>query len=299
LAMTVFPRSRVLMVAEGNTTAVTDSAAVTLTGLGAAATDWTATHGAAAWVTLADSSGTGSGVVRWTRDPSGLTDGTYVDTITVSAPGASGSPAQLVDTLLVERVLATVTVDPSNRADTLLAGFEDAIADSASVVFTGGGPAVAWTATHGSATWLTLADSSGTDNGVVRWSRAASSLGVGTHVDTISVTAGAAMGSPVSVIVTLEVTDAVALLDAANHLMLGTGLSPFQAAFLDRFGNQDGTFNVGDVLAWVERCQGASPGGCVTSSAEIERTQNVLGVGRDEDSRDAEPDDDGTRRRQP
>jgi hypothetical protein len=296
LAMTVLPRSRVLMVAEGNTTAVTDSAAVTFTGLGAAATDWTATHGAAAWVTLADSSGTGTGVVRWTRDPSGLNEGTYVDTITVSAPGASGSPAQLVDTLVVEKVLATVTVDPSSRADTLLAGFEDAIADSAAVVFTGGGPAVAWTATHGSATWLTLADSSGTDNGVVRWSRDASSLGVGTHVDTISVTADAAMGSPVSIIVTLEVADVVPLGDAANHLMLGTGLSAFQAEFLDRFGNQDGTFNVGDVLAWVERCQGPSPGGCVTSSAEIERTQNVLGVGRDEDSRDAEPDGDETRR---
>jgi hypothetical protein len=63
-------------------------------------TAWTATK-RRAWTTLTTSSGTGSGRVRWSRDASGLAVGTYVDTITVTASGATGSPAILVDTLRV------------------------------------------------------------------------------------------------------------------------------------------------------------------------------------------------------
>ena len=133
----------------------------------------------------------------------------------------------------------------------------------------------------------------------MRWSRDASTLAAGTYVDTIMVTADGVIGSPASIVVTLEVSEAVALADAVNHLMLGTGLSPFQAAFLDRFGNQDGTFNLGDVLAWLDRCQGASQGGCVASSADMERTQNIVDAVRDGEPQGAEPGRDGTPRRNP
>ena len=112
-------------------------------------------------------------------------------------------------------------------------------------------------------------------------------------------TSGGATGSPTSIVVTLELAEPVALEDAANHLVLGTGLSALQAAFLDRVGNQDGTFNLGDVLAWMDRCKGESPGGCAASSADIERTLNIQGVDRDEEPREAEPGGDGTQRRQP
>ena len=108
-----------------------------------------------------------------------------------------------------------------------------------------------------------------------------------------------ATGSPASILVTLEVSPPVALADAVDHLVLGTGLGVFQAAFLDSVGNQDGTFNLGDVLAWLDRCQGPSPGGCLASSADIERARNIAATVRDEEPRDVEPDRDGTGRRQP
>ena len=304
LAMAVGSSSRVGSVGVGSTTAVPDSVAVTISGQGATLAAWSATHGGGSWVTLTDSSGTGAGVARWTRDPTGLALGTYVDTITVSVPAASGSPAQVIDSLLVESVGA-MTVDPASRVDSLVAGFPGNVLDSASVTFTGSPHTVAWTATHGSAPWLALTQASGTDNGVVRWLWTASNLAAGTHVDTITVTGAGATGSPTSVLVTLEVSTPVALADAVDHLVLGTGLSGLQAAFLDSVGNQDGTFNLGDVLAWLDRCRSPSPGGCLASSADIERASNIAAAAvgdeepRDEEPRDAEPDPDGTLRRQP
>jgi len=78
-----------------------DSAVVALTGSGASAAPWTATHGASTWLTVVTGGGTGSALVRWVVDPIYLAPGTYVDTITVVAAGAAGSPARIVDTLTV------------------------------------------------------------------------------------------------------------------------------------------------------------------------------------------------------
>jgi hypothetical protein len=56
---------------------------LTIQGPDAGTVTWSATHGAGAWLTLTTASGTGSGMVRWTRDPAGLAPGTYRDTIRV------------------------------------------------------------------------------------------------------------------------------------------------------------------------------------------------------------------------
>ncbi len=102
LTLAVSPAGRHASVASGSTTPVPDSTDVLLTGPGASAATWNVTHsGQATWVTLTAASGTGSGTIRWTRDPTGLPDGSYVDTLTVTVAGASGSPARVVDTLVI------------------------------------------------------------------------------------------------------------------------------------------------------------------------------------------------------
>ncbi|HTT66660.1 MAG TPA: hypothetical protein VMF70_01400, partial [Gemmatimonadales bacterium] len=93
--------SRSLVLGDGSAAVTPDSALVALTGAGAAAARWTAAHGASAWLTLVTAGGTGSSAVRWVVDPVSVSPGTYVDTITVSAPGAAGSPARIVDSLTV------------------------------------------------------------------------------------------------------------------------------------------------------------------------------------------------------
>lgn len=276
ILLAVDPGSRADTVEVGSTTVVIDSADVTLTGPLSGIQAWNATHTAAAWLTLTAASGTGSGKVRWSRDPTGLTAGTYVDTIVVTSTDAGGSPAMIVDTLLVETALA-LALDPTSRADTTIAGGTTAIADSASVNLTGFGSAtIAWTATHGGASWFTITTANGTGGGMVRWSRDPSGLSAGTFVDTITVTAAGASGSPATVIDTLAVVTQIALNDAVQHLLLGSVLSALQEAFLDANGNADGAYNLGDVLAWLDRCNSTTPEGCVASAAEIERAGAVL-----------------------
>jgi hypothetical protein len=85
----------------GTSTPHADSAAVIVSGEGAPLSVWAATR-SKTWTVLTTSGGTGSGTVRWTRNPAGLVTGTYVDTITVTVSGATGSPALLVDTLVVK-----------------------------------------------------------------------------------------------------------------------------------------------------------------------------------------------------
>ena len=72
-----------------------DSSRVLLSGAGAETAQWTASAGST-WLTLTSGSGTGSGVLHWQRDPSGLGLGTFVDTIRVES--SNGGQAVLVDT---------------------------------------------------------------------------------------------------------------------------------------------------------------------------------------------------------
>jgi subtilisin len=97
LALALSPTSRRVQVAEGSTAVVADSANVILSGENSGGTVWTASK-RRAWTTLTTAAGTGSGRLRWTRNPTGLAAGTWVDTITVSAGTLS---ARVVDTLIV------------------------------------------------------------------------------------------------------------------------------------------------------------------------------------------------------
>jgi len=106
LTLTVVPASRSLGISQDSIAVTPDSALVTLTGAGSATAAWTATHGSSAWLTIVTAGGTGSAVLRWVVDPIYLAPGTYVDTITISADGAIGSPARIVDSLTVSGAAA-------------------------------------------------------------------------------------------------------------------------------------------------------------------------------------------------
>ena len=102
LTLVVAPAARTASVPVGGT-APADSATVTFTGDGAAVAPWTATK-RQGWTTLTTASGNGNGKIRWSRSAAGLVAGTYVDTITITAPGATGSPARIFDTLRVTAI---------------------------------------------------------------------------------------------------------------------------------------------------------------------------------------------------
>jgi len=93
--------SRALSLREDSLRTATDSVAVVLSGTGASSTHWAATHGGGSWLTLTSATGTGSGMLRWSRDAAALTSGTYVDTITVALQVAGGATARIVDSVTV------------------------------------------------------------------------------------------------------------------------------------------------------------------------------------------------------
>ena len=107
VTLAVAPPSRRDTAIAGATTAHADSADVTFTGDSAATATWTATK-LHAWTTLTVAAGTGNGRVKWSRNPTGLAVGRYVDTITVTSPGALNSPARVVDTLVVRAAAVSV-----------------------------------------------------------------------------------------------------------------------------------------------------------------------------------------------
>src|SRR5690606_8972919 len=98
--------------AQQGTAGAGGSAAVSLTGDGAAAKAWTATK-RKSWTTLTTGSGTGSGNVAWSRNTAGLTPGVYVDTITVTASGATGSPSRVIDSLVITAIPVPLAIDVS------------------------------------------------------------------------------------------------------------------------------------------------------------------------------------------
>jgi hypothetical protein len=254
LTLTVSPLVRRDSVVTGATAPRPDSATVTLSGMGAATAGWSATA-SAGWVTMTAASGTGSGRVRWTRDPTGLAVGTYVDTILVSAAGASGSPARIVDTLRVLPLPAplVISLGMASRRDSVMAHSTRLRRDSVTVIFTGSGAASAsWSATN-RGSWIAIATPTGNGAGQLRWTRDAAGLVPGTYVDTLVVTASGALGSPAHVVDTLRVLAPPSVEDAAAELLGTPRLTGFQKQYLDQEGNANAAYDLGDLLAFLDR----------------------------------------------
>ncbi|MES2124548.1 MAG: S8 family peptidase [Gemmatimonadota bacterium] len=208
LTLAVSPAARSVSVQAGNS-APADQATVTLSGDNNASTSWSATK-RKSWTTLTTGSGTGSGTVSWSRDASGLAAGTYVDTITVTAAGVA-TPGVVYDTLRITAAPdpLTIALDATSRNVSVVQG---GAAPSDQVIVwqngTGHGTSV-WTATKRKP-WTTLTSASGSGGGAtLAWSRSAAGLAVGTYVDTITVSASGALGSPAMLIDTLRVTASV------------------------------------------------------------------------------------------
>lgn len=93
---------------DSGTSAPEGSASVSLSGKQASRQSWTATA-RKSWTVIATQTGKGTGTVRWTRNMAALPAGLYVDTITVTAGTAAGSPGRVIDSV---HVLAAVVVPP-------------------------------------------------------------------------------------------------------------------------------------------------------------------------------------------
>src|ERR1017187_6521352 len=205
LTLTVNPLSRRAAAPPG-VTAPGDNAVITFSGENANSAAWTATK-KQPWTTLLASSGTGAGTLAWTRNAVGLTAGTYVDTMPITAPGATGSPVDVIDTMVVTPlpVALVVTLSPASHTTSVTAG-GTAPSGTATITITGTGSATAsWTASR-KQSWTLLTSTVGTGSGHLAWHRDPAALEAGNYVDAITVVAGSATGAQARFIDSLIVT---------------------------------------------------------------------------------------------
>jgi Malectin domain/Viral BACON domain len=179
---------------------------VTITNSGTGTLSWTAST-AASWLSVSPASGMGAGSISIQPSLSGLAAGTYSGTVTVSASGATGSPATIGVTLTVG---AAATPSLSVASKTLsfagTAGSANPSAQSVAITNSGSGT-LNWTASTATS-WLAVSPASGTGAGSLSIQPNLSGLAAGTYSGSVTVSAAGATGSPVAIGVTLVVAAA-------------------------------------------------------------------------------------------
>jgi hypothetical protein len=109
LSLQLGASSRIDSLGVTDTTVVTESTLVTVSGPGASTAHWTATHGSAPWITLVRDEGTGTGWMVWRRDAGWIGYGVSVDTIAVRVAQATAA-ASLLDSVVTRQVPSLVAM---------------------------------------------------------------------------------------------------------------------------------------------------------------------------------------------
>ena len=253
LSETLSPTSRYKSVKQG-AGSVGDSAQVVLSGSGASVTAWTAVN-LKPWSSLTVAAGVGSGTVRWTRDYSLLAAGTYVDTITVTASGAIGSPGRIIDSLVVTPAKGGGKPQRNSRTTSNGTSVGEGEALHIDSVYVDVAAGTDWQAATG-AGWVRFLNSSGSGPGYLRWQRNLVGMSFGISADSILVTSGSGDTREVELVVTETIVtgaDQIAASLAAGSLFGAQGLTELQGRMLDLLGNNNGSYDVGDLLAHLDR----------------------------------------------
>jgi uncharacterized protein (TIGR03437 family) len=160
---------------------------------------------ATGWLNTTTQGGTiaagSTGTVQVNVNGSGLAAGTYNGTVTISAPGVTGSPIAVNVTLVVAP--GTISVSPASVTFTEVQGTS---AQSKDVTVSSTPGALNFTiATSQNAAWLTATSDTLTTPATVHITAANAGLQPGTYNGTVTITSAGAAGSPLTVNVALTV----------------------------------------------------------------------------------------------
>ncbi len=191
--LTVTPGSLSFSAVQGGSS----PAAKTLT-VGAGALAWTASENVS-WLSLS----TAGNEITVTPSVSGLTAGTYTTDVTVSAPGAIGSPKTVPVTFTVDPPPPALAVSPASLTFTATEGGANPASKDVSVTNTGGGT-LSFSISD-DAPWLAVTPGSGSAPATLSVAPSIAGLARGTYTATVTVTAPGVAGSPKTVGVTLTV----------------------------------------------------------------------------------------------
>jgi uncharacterized protein (TIGR03437 family) len=157
-------------------------------------------------------SGTTPGSLSISVSGTGLTPGTYVGTVVVTAPNAAGSPQTIQVTLGVNT--GTISASPAPSAGLTFTQGAGGSGPAQTITVSSTPVSVSFTATAttvSGGSWLLVTPSSGTTTGTVKVSVNATSLAVGTYTGAVTITAAGASGSPITYAVTLNVVTPITI----------------------------------------------------------------------------------------
>ena len=157
----------------------------------------------APWLLKSPSSGTTSQNVTVSITTTGLTAGTYFDSIRVDAPGASNSPQFVYARLLLNPAAPQIGVDRTSFTFNALTGGANPPTQALSI-YNAGQSTLNWSVTNNE-TWLGLDPTSGMNSGTVTLTVTSSSLAYGMYYDTVVVSDPAATNSPIRIPVRLSI----------------------------------------------------------------------------------------------
>jgi uncharacterized protein (TIGR03437 family) len=188
----------------------------------------------------AASSGTTPASVQVAVSAGSLTPGTYTGTVTITAPGATGSPISIPVVLNVVSA-QTLSAAPTSLSFSYVLGASAPAAQTVQVTTSGNGQFAAAVKTTDGGKWLQATPASGSTPGVLSVSIDPQGLAAGSYTGTITITSPSAL-SAATVNVSLSVTSVptpviVAIKDAASYasggvapgeniVIGGTGIGP-------------------------------------------------------------------------
>lgn len=188
------------------------SQTISLSAAGVSSLSFTAAasnSGSVNWLTVTPAAGSSPATLTVSANGVNLSQGTYTGAVTVTSPGAAGSPQIIPVTLTVES-LPNITLTPAALNFTYQLGGASPASQTAQVAATSGNLAfTAAAATNGnSGNWLGVTPATGNSPGTLTAAVSPTGLAVGTYTGTITVTASGAGNSPQKINVTLTVTAA-------------------------------------------------------------------------------------------
>jgi hypothetical protein len=169
---------------------------------------WTAASNAS-WLTVSPGSGTGNGSLSIGANLAGLAVGNYTGTITVTAPGATGSPQTIAVSLAITAAAVPpgVSAAPASLSFGATAGGANPSSQTITISNSGGGT-LNWTAAK-TQPWLVLGATSGSGTSVLSVQAVTGSLAAGTYSDTVTISGAGANPASQTVAVTFTVASAV------------------------------------------------------------------------------------------
>jgi len=155
-----------------------------------------------AWLSVTPASGGTSGSASVAVSTTGLAAGAYSGSVTITAAGSTGSPMTVPVTLNVTS--PTLTVSPTSLSFAHQIGGVAPAAQTLAI----SGVATLYTITASGGTWLSVTPGSGGTSGSASVSVNTTGLAAGTYSGSVTILAAGSTGSPMTVLVTLNVTAA-------------------------------------------------------------------------------------------